>query len=129
MAHFYEVYLAGKYSWAPKDTTLNTDILPEGSIRNMEQQFQPMLDAISDNSDVRQKADRLHNMVNAPETKKYIERFHPNELLSKLNVARDPMGNVELSDDWSIPLGDDRLNRVRVGNHIHFQMDFGGETV
>ena len=123
------MYLAGKYNWAPKDTTLNEEILPDNYIKGREEMFKPMLQAISKESGLRQRADRLHNMVHTPQTAEYLEQFHHTAQMSNPEMAKDASGTTEMFSDWAEPY-ERRLNKVRFNGHLHTSMDFGvSETV
>ena len=86
--------------------------------------LKPMLKAISEDGDLRQRADRLHNAVFTPETKAYMERYHHNENTPNMDIAKDASGTTELFDDWSQPYKT-KLNSVKFNGMLHTQMDFG----
>ena len=124
---FYEKFLLGKYDWAPKDTTLNEQNLPAFKIAGQLEEFKPMLRAISEDGDLRMKADRLHNLVHAPDTQEYLERYHPHENMSKIELAHDLSGTTELFSDWSQSY-EKRQNKVKFNGLIHTQMAFGTDV-
>jgi hypothetical protein len=129
IVHVYEKLLRGEYDWAPANLTLDEQNLPDQLIRGQEESFKPMLQGISTDGNLRQRADRLHNMVHEPDTAEYLEQFHHTAGMSNPELARDAAGTSELFDDWSLPF-EKKLNKVRFNGMLHTQMDFGtGETV
>ena len=77
-----------------------------------------MLEAIQ-HTEYRNKAQKLYDMVYAPDVKKYTEKFQSDDR----NLAHDAAGTVELFDDWDLPY-ETHLNQVKFNNHIHHQMDY-----
>ena len=121
-AVFYEKYLKGMYSWQP-NSELTEEIMPQAYLDNLgttnRAEFKPMLEAIQQNNELRNRAQGLYDKIYAPTVEKYIEKFHPDPA----NLAKDAAGTTELFDDWSIPY-EKRHNQVKFNNRIHTQMDF-----
>ena len=82
---------------------------------------------LDDMPDIKANADRLHDLVYAPATQKYMERYHPTTGMTKEQLAKDYSG-VELFDDWSLPFKH-MQNSVMVNHHIHTRMDFGFDEI
>jgi hypothetical protein len=129
LAHVYENLLLGNYKWAPKNLVLDQQNLPSYILQGSEDSFKPMLASISKDSDLRQRADRLHNLVHKPDTQEYLERYHHTAQMSNPELSKDASGTTELFSDWAEPY-EKRQNVVRFNGMIHTQMDFGvSETV
>ena len=70
---------------------------------------------------LRQRADRLHNLVHQPDTDAYMQRYHSTD---SAKVASDSAGTTELFSDWDLPYKKG-LDQVRFNGHIQTQMSFG----
>jgi len=129
LVHFYENFLKGNYAWAPDDTTITKEILPDRYLEGMENSFKPLLAEISEDPVLRKRADALHNAVHRQDTQEYLSRYHPNSSMTKNELAKDAAGTSELFSDWSESY-EGRMNKVRFNGHLHQQISFGvGEDV
>ena len=120
-AHVYKALLEGVYSWAPDNITIDEENLPDGYLRGYENTFRHMLENL-DPAD-RQRADRMHNQVHAPDTAAYMAKYHP-DAKEDVDLAQDAAGTRELFSDWDLHY-EKNINKVKFNNHIVRQMDFG----
>ena len=75
--------------------------------------------------DKRQRADRLHNLVNKPDTQQYLQSTHQ---VDHGQFAKDASGAIQLQSDWSLPyVANER--RVQFNHHIHSTIDLGVSDV
>ena len=120
LPHVYESLLRGEYSWAPSNVELNNQNLPPSLVRGKESHFQPTLNALP--IDLRKRADHLHDLVHKPETKSYLQKYHPDTTVAEF----EKHASIDIRDDWGIPFKKG-LHQVKADGVIHRQMDFGGE--
>jgi len=113
--------------WVPHNLALNEHNLPAKMIAGTENHFKPFLEMLDDMPDIKANADRLHDLVYAPATQKYMDRYHPTTGMTNDQIAKDYSG-VELFDDWSLPFVH-KQNSVMVNHHIHTRMDFGFDEI
>ena len=113
--------------WVPPNLKFNKHNLPAEFIQGQEENFIPLLEQIDDMPGIKQNAARLHELVYAPKTEQYMQRFHHTSDMSNEQIAKDYSG-VELFDDWSLPFIH-RQNSVMVNHQIQSRMDFGFEEI
>ena len=117
---FYKAFINKTFDWQPH---ANIDEYNLPGIEGNEDHFKPLLEDIKTDDTLRQRADRLHNLVYKPSTTEYFDRYHL-AASDSTKYASDSSSNLELYDDYELPYAS-HLHRVKFNSQIHSQMDFG----